>query len=437
MRDMTQKDTFTKRINYEYNELDTIAEYLEEAAADGWELTSKTGAIWGFRRSNPRKVRFSVEVVDTDVTGDVLDEFIAFCEAGGWKHAFDAGNIQIFETEDMEAEPIHTDPKVKLELVHDRCKALRLLLPAALMVILGLMMKMAYFPLRIDLFADFDSLINLAVLPLLGIILIASMAEYLIWYRKAKKAVDAGLSPIYKRTQVSRILDVLLLAILFGNVIVGNLLGAAFDEDWPFFLSLVAVLAVSIMVFWILFPKLSAKYNNSKKSNGGLFAIVVIIVLVVSVFVVPKVIPDEAEPKGIPLTLEDLGICKTDEAGHYEWREASPFLMRYEGGDESQGKAMYYEIYVTDYEKVYDLAVKYWLEPDELDEELFYPDDIKEMYNYKEVDEPAFGAETVYYNQDYDRWLLLYPDRVIWLDTPEKLSSEQKEIIGEKLTGEL
>ena len=76
VRDMTQKDTFTKRINYEYNELDTIAEYLEEAAADGWELTSKTGAIWGFRRSNPRKVRFSVEVVDTDVTGDALDEFL-------------------------------------------------------------------------------------------------------------------------------------------------------------------------------------------------------------------------------------------------------------------------------------------------------------------------------------------------------------------------
>ena len=94
MREMRQKDTFTKRINYEYNELDTIAEYLEEAAADGWELTSKTGAIWGFRRSNPRKVRFSVEVVDTDVTGDVLDEFIAFCEAGGWKHAFDAGALR-------------------------------------------------------------------------------------------------------------------------------------------------------------------------------------------------------------------------------------------------------------------------------------------------------------------------------------------------------
>ena len=66
---MKQKETMTKRMTYECNELDTIAELLEEQAAKGWELTSKIGVIWGFRRSDPRKVQFNVEVVDTDVFG--------------------------------------------------------------------------------------------------------------------------------------------------------------------------------------------------------------------------------------------------------------------------------------------------------------------------------------------------------------------------------
>ena len=119
---MRKKDTFTKRISYEHNELDTIAEFLEEKAAEGWELTSKTGAVWGFRRSEPRKVKFNVEVVESDVAGDALWEFISLCEADGWKHAFDAGNIQIFENEDLDADPIHTDPEVKLKIVHEKCK---------------------------------------------------------------------------------------------------------------------------------------------------------------------------------------------------------------------------------------------------------------------------------------------------------------------------
>ncbi|MBR5517278.1 MAG: DUF2812 domain-containing protein, partial [Firmicutes bacterium] len=137
---MREKDTFTKRIAYEYNQLDTITEFLEEKALEGWELTSKSGAIWGFKKAEPRKVKFSVELMDEGVLGSELDEFIAFCEVGRWKHSFDAGNIQIFENEDLEAEPIHTDPAVKLDIVHEKCKAFRIFMPAVFSVIFLLMM---------------------------------------------------------------------------------------------------------------------------------------------------------------------------------------------------------------------------------------------------------------------------------------------------------
>lgn len=125
---MRQKEILTKRIRYEYNELDTIAEILQEKAAEGWELVSKTGNMWGFRRSEPRTAQFNVEVIDLENPAMELAEFVAYCEAGGWKHAFDAGDIQVFENEDLDAEPIHTDPEVKLQIVHERCKAMRICL---------------------------------------------------------------------------------------------------------------------------------------------------------------------------------------------------------------------------------------------------------------------------------------------------------------------
>ena len=36
-------NTMTVRFACEYNELDALAEFLEKKAAEGWQLTSKTG----------------------------------------------------------------------------------------------------------------------------------------------------------------------------------------------------------------------------------------------------------------------------------------------------------------------------------------------------------------------------------------------------------
>ena len=149
---MREKDTFTKRIAYEYNQLDTITEFLEEKALEGWELTSKSGAIWGFKKAEPLRVKFSVELMEEGVSGSELDEFIDFCEADGWKHYFDAGSIQIFENEDLEAEPIHTDPAVKLAIVHEKCKAFRVFMPIVCSVIFFVIMWKLMFPLDIYFF---------------------------------------------------------------------------------------------------------------------------------------------------------------------------------------------------------------------------------------------------------------------------------------------
>ena len=69
-------NTMTVRFACEYNELDALAEFLEKKAAEGWQLTSKTGVSLGFRRSALRKVRVSVELVYYDDNDYDNDRFI-------------------------------------------------------------------------------------------------------------------------------------------------------------------------------------------------------------------------------------------------------------------------------------------------------------------------------------------------------------------------
>lgn len=434
---MRKKDTFTKRISYEYNELDTIAEFLEEKAAEGWELTSKTGVVWGFRRSEPRKVKFNVEVVESDVTGDALWEFISFCEADGWKHVFDAGNIQIFENEDLDADPIHTDPEVKLKIVHEKCKAMRIFLPLVASMVILVMVWKAYFPLDISFFESSRMMGNLIIMPLFCCLFLASTVDYFVWYRKAKHAVEIGESPQFKRSRFSKILDTLMLGVLIINAFVIGLMDTFFNEEWAMLSVLLGILIVGVIGFWILFPKLSAKYNKSKASNDIDYIAAVIILLIVVLFMGP-LLPDKENTYVSPLTLENLGVYESGDEEPYLRREKSPALTYYEYAEDTGKKSLYYEMHITKWSKVYDLAVNYWTVPSKRDYEIFEnPADVEAMHHYYEVEEPAFGADKVLFSDWGDRWLLLYPDRVIRLHMTGELTDDQKALVAEKLTEDL
>ena len=100
------------------------------------------------------------------------------------------------------------------------------------------------------------------------------------------------------------------------------------------------------------------------------------------------------------------------------------------------GVVVIYDVYITKYPKVYDVAVDCWTVPTKRHYEMYEdPADVEALYHYEEVKEPAFGADKVYYNDG--RRLLLYPDRVIRIDAPEGLTEEQMKIVAEKLTADL
>ena len=431
---MREKDTFTKRIAYEYNQLDTITEFLEEKALEGWELTSKSGAVWGFKKAEPRRVKFSVELMEEGVSGSELDEFIDFCEADGWKHYFDAGSIQIFENEDLEAEPIHTDPAVKLAIVHEKCKAFRVFMPIVCSVIFFVIMWKLMFHLDIYFFKSTRAIGNLLMIPTLCSLLLLEVADYLKWYSGAKRTVEKGDDPVYKKSGFSKALELLMLVAIFANGIFFNLLDSVYNQQWQLFKWLIALVVIFLVGFCILFPKLSAKYNKTKTSNGAELAAIMAVVFVLILIIMPHWTGDEERHLEPSLALETLGICDTVEDDVYIHKEMSPILKYYEYYEEVDDIDFTYDIYITKLKMAYDTAVEHWTVPSKLAYEMYEDvNDVKAIYSYYKVDEPAFGAEKVLYNEYQDRFLLLYSDRVVRLDIGVKLTDAQKKIICEKV----
>ena len=430
---MREKDTFTKRIAYEYNQLDTITEFLEEKALEGWELTSKSGAIWGFKKAEPRRVKFSVELMEEGVSGSELDEFIDFCEADGWKHYFDAGSIQIFENENLEAEPIHTDPAVKLAIVHEKCKAFRVFMPIVCSAIFFVIMWKLMFPLDIYFFKSTRAIGNLLMIPTLCSLLLLEVADYLKWYSGAKRAVEKGDEPVYKKSKFSKASDVFMLVVIFANGIFFNILDTVYNEHWQLFKWLIVLVVISFVGFGVLFPKFSAKYNKTKTSNGAELAAIMAVVFVLLLIMMPHWTGDEERNLEPSLTLETLGICDTVEDDVYIHKEMSPILKYYEYYEEVDDIDFTYDIYITKLKMAYDTAVEHWTVPSKLAYEMYEDvNDVKAIYSYYKVDEPAFGAEKVLYNEYGDRFLLLYSDRVVRLDIGLNLTDAQKKIICEK-----
>ena len=431
MSEMKGKDILTKRYNYEHNELDSVAEMLEQTAAEGWELTSKTGNAFGFRKCQPKKVKISVELVLADQNDSERKRFIEYCEASGWKHIFDDGKIQIFETEDMDAEPIHSEPELKLALIHKKCWKMRIVLPLIMVILDGFLCVKLLFPIEADSLSRWNSLLPYIGLPLMGLLMLIYLVDYVIWYKGAKNCVKKGEPPAYKKTKVTSIADKVMLIYIFGGMWGTLMLDIISSGDIKEMIVYGGSFCIAGL-FFLLFPRLSAKYNEERSGNLALYVVCAffIIIVITAVQAAFSSDPGDVSAKEMPLTIADLGITVEEETSFWKSKEgtaiakslfASETIQKdYPEEDEYvEFDGINYLVQSTDYAWAYDMILDECLSS--------YVDD------YMEVTEPAFGANQVYYSQEEKQWLLLYDACIIEFGCSFDLTDQQKALVAERL----
>lgn len=107
------KNKFTKLILFKENECEAMEKYLEEKALEGWFLDDISCGFFTFKRDEPKKCKFTVDIFEQLRAG----EYRQYCESVGWNYVAETSKYFVFYTENEDITPIQTDEELVLQKV--------------------------------------------------------------------------------------------------------------------------------------------------------------------------------------------------------------------------------------------------------------------------------------------------------------------------------
>lgn len=423
------KSKFVKLISIKEHECKALEEYLEEKALEGWMLEDIICGFLIFKKNKPQKCKFAVDIF----TDNNKDEYIEYCEAGGWKYLFQHDKFLIFYTEDKIITPIQTDEEIVLKKV--RKSILRSLLYNIFLI--GLMISNLFTGEKngYGFFSEISDNGALLVMASLIIIIIGAVIDTVkdgLWYFKSNRAFKNNENinyPSLKSLKVKNVCFSMYMCIL-GLMII-NLFGDIGSNKGHIFLAVFVVMcAVCISRIINILLK---KYKKASK-------VLAVLICVVAIFISTNIIVSRRdminyvrnESQTPIMSISDFIDMKTKtEYLYFDSSKsflASSYTYSYEGyysGTEAVdkvGSEVYfdYEICKSKYKWIIDKTFETYLKR-------------YKHFEYEEVQGDNWGALTVYKSDKLNGgYLLKYKDRVISVTGSIDFSKKNIKLIKEK-----
>lgn len=327
-----------------YYDGEGIARHLENMAARGWRL-EKIGALsWRYGRCEPARVHYAVTYFPeaseyNPYPTDSQEEFYDYCREAGWDLVTEWDQMQIFSTQRAHPIPIETDEAARVRVIH---KAMvRRFLPANLLLLVLLVIQFGIFTRGIlqnpaaNLSKPSVLLITLA-LALVGLSVFLTLAGYLVWYLRARKAAGTG-ERLTDTEQKFRTLTLVvetmgLLSVVFA------VLSTAGPKGIPWYALLLAGEAVAFAALVAGVRAYMRRRGVERKQNRNITLAVAAVLSLLMVNVIPgAVIGDQSaelhivDPAVLPLHLENLGIPE-EEGLVSTWETRSSPLVAFRAG---------------------------------------------------------------------------------------------------------
>lgn len=423
------KSKFVKLMSIKEHECKALEEYLEEKALEGWMLEDIICGFLIFKKNKPQKCKFAVDIF----TDNNKDEYIEYCEAGGWKYLFQHDKFLIFYTEDKIITPIQTDEEIVLKKV--RKSILRSLLYNIFLI--GLMISNLFTGEKngYGFFSEISDNGALLVMASLIIIIIGAVIDTVkdgLWYFKSNRAFKLNENinyPSLKSLKVKNVCFSMYMCIL-GLMII-NLFGDIGSNKGHIFLAVFVVMcAVCISRIINILLK---KYKKASK-------VLAVLICVVAIFISTNIIVSgrdminyvRNESQTPIMSISDFIDMKTKtEYLYFDSSKsflASSYTYSYEGyysGTEAVdkvGSEVYfdYEICKSKYKWIIDKTFETYLKR-------------YKHFEYEEVQDDNWGALTVYKSDKLNGgYLLKYKDRVISVTGSIDFSKKNIKLIKEK-----
>lgn len=424
-----------------------IERHLEEMAAQGWLLEKIGSFTWHYRRTEPKRLAFSVSYFPgasqfDPGPGPEQEAFYDLCAHAGWTLAAASAQMQVFYNERENPVPIDTDPELEVEAIHKAAK--RSFLPSQI-----ILLAVAVFNGLMNLFRVFDdpivtlssSLILFSCLcwPLVILLTGADLATYFLWRRRALKAADQGE---FLATRSHPVLQKLALAVVLA--------GLAWCMAYLRGSMLTVMVTMLVCVFGLVFvvTQLRELLKRKRVSAGANLAVTIGACVALPLLTVTLVTALMLTAGGgwsdsgeLPLTLPEL-LEQPDGGDYVRYKNfsQSPLLSLLSTNQqlETDRRGINYGVTVVKLPALYGFCRDELLHEEDDRGDGRIPEGWKQYY--RPIDPTSWGAEEAYqeYREDMglrDSYLLCYPDRIVSIGFDWTPTQKQMDMVAEKLGG--
>lgn len=273
-----ESNTYIKKVFlHTAYDLKTIEDYLENMAANGLMFVKQVGIFFYFKKCEPAKLRFCVDVFgkasmfDSRPESDTLD-YITYCEESGWHYLYSNGKLQYFFTEDETATPIQTDNSMRLKLINSHTMVNDGITWIVLsIIILTQLFSGLFYRNLADMLIRFNG--TFITYTLLPFIILPQIVRYLYFYIKNRRRVASGedlyfYSPKNTKTFLYTIFTIVAIILILMGIIICS------DNLW-FGIILFAIMAL-VIVGGYIFEMKRKRQNYSRSDNITLTAIITV-----------------------------------------------------------------------------------------------------------------------------------------------------------------
>lgn len=430
------KNMLVEFLFFREHECKAVEEYLEEKALEGWMLSHKSCGLFIFKKSPPAKYKFAVDNFADNIKTGSIQEYIEYCEAGGWTYLCSSyGKYLVFYTKDENITPIHTDEEMIIKKVRKS-----ILINMIFYIFMSIIWVFNFiFNSVYNYFIEISNnicLVAMMTLLLVIFIYISSTIRDGIWYFKSKKALKLGENINYISCKSFKIhnafakvcISMFILIILSLSSIIGDEIN---NEAYIY----ISILTFLLIIFIIKFINITlSKYKKVSKILGTIIFVFGLF-LSVNIFITGKnmvnYVRDSKQP--IIMNINDFENIKIKNTNLYYSRSESFLASKYkyyydklnnvEDYDyfsEPSKEYFEYEICKSKYEWVLDKIFHSYLK-------------LYKYHDYVEVKDKDWGAIKVYKNnKEKNGYLLRYKDRVISVSGSIDFTKENKKFIKDK-----
>lgn len=254
-----------KYFNHSAEECDAVEEYLQLMEEKGWKLHDISGAIFHFKPSESKRVKYSIDhFYEKDLNKS--KEYIEYCNTVGWEFVCTTRKMQIFRNEDPEgAINIHTDEEEKFNLICQIGKGEML----SKIILVLIFIYNIYLNISSSSFFVFTSnmgLISLGLMIAVTVVNLVDIASFFKWRIKAKLNIKNG-KPIeyssYKGVQIK--------TFIMKVILIGAALALVYEESYIFIGIIIIFIGITIL----------DKVLERRRCNGIIRLVANIIIIVI------------------------------------------------------------------------------------------------------------------------------------------------------------